>query len=420
QRTLMAAAGAGASVIQGIATLSTCSRTELYAVARSPDEGLSALRTLMATHSGAPDEVIDRMRAVHGDAVVRHILRVSSGLESLMLGEHEILGQLREMLHRTVSAGTPGPLLHRLLECAIAAGARARTDTRIGQGHTTLGYAAAAAVSHAYDAPCAVPGLADGSATPRAMKARGHVVVIGAGRIGTQAALHLRGFGWEQIHIVNRSAPRARDVASLVGGTAHSLEELAPLLSTASAVVAAATVPLPLVTVELLHAARSPGAAPLTIVDLGNPRSVAPECGHFPNVGLHDLDHMGEVLARNRAARAGEIEAVERILDEEMARFLAWLRHRQLVPVARRLREALLADARLEVERHSRHSPAADREALERFSENLVNRILHRPLSHLRTLARDTPELIDRNLDPDALLLHAHLDADTRLHLVQP
>ncbi|MEO6447019.1 MAG: hypothetical protein ABIZ91_12740, partial [Gemmatimonadaceae bacterium] len=102
QRALMAAADARASVIQGIATLSTCSRTELYAVVRSPVEGLSALRTLMARHSGAPDEVIDRMRAVRGDAVVRHIMRVSSGLESLMLGEHEILGQLREMLHRTV------------------------------------------------------------------------------------------------------------------------------------------------------------------------------------------------------------------------------------------------------------------------------------------------------------------------------
>ena len=413
QLLLLAAARHGDNAVEGIAALSTCSRTELYAVVRSRDEGVATLRALLHAHTGAPHAVVARARELHGAEVVHHVMRVAAGLESLMVGEHEILGQLRNALRRAATMRAPGPVLHRLLECAIATGARARNETRIGHGHTTLGFAAAATVSAG---PPHGPELSPYERhSPGALNAGangGRAVVIGAGRIAGQVALQLRRFGWKHIDITNRTVEHARELASRVGGTAHPLSHLGGLLASASAVVGATSVTVPILTSELLRTARLGNGSPLVLVDLGNPRNMAPECARLPHVHLYDLDNMHGVLEGNRASRRGEIDAVERIVGEELDRFLAWWRLRTLVPIACRLRESLLADARLEVERHTRHGSPDNRAVLEQFSEALVNRILHRPFLHLRAIARDRPELVDQTLEPDALLRQAYLSTD--------
>jgi len=409
---LLAAARHGGNAVEGIAALSTCSRTELYAVVRSRDEGVATLRALLHAHTGAPHAVVGRARELHGAEVAHHVMRVAAGLESLMVGEHEILGQLRNALRRAATMRAPGPVLHRLLECAIATGARARNETRIGHGHTTLGFAAAATVSASLHGPGLSPYERHSHGAMNAGANGGRAVVIGAGRIAGQVALQLRRFGWKHIDITNRTVEHARELASRVGGTAHPLSHLGGLLSSATAVVGATSVTVPILTGELLRTARLGNGSPLVLVDLGNPRNVAPECARLPHVQLYDLDNMHGVLEDNRASRRGEIDAVERVVGEELERFLAWWRLRKLVPIARRLRESLLADARLEVERHTRQGSPANRAVLEQFSEALVNRILRRPFLHLRAIARDTPELVDHTLEPETLLRQAYLTTD--------
>lgn len=404
QVTSLLGAAAGCRGVKGVAVLATCSRTELYAELGEGGAGAATLRSLLQEALGLSPEVAALPRELHGAEAVHHLLRVASGLESIALGEHEVLGQVRDALHAAQGARVAGPLVQRLFERALATGARARHHTGIGRGALTLGAAAADAIT-------------EGGPPSRCALA----VVVGAGQMARQAARHLRDRGIARLAIVNRTAANATALAREVGGLAHPVHALPGLLAQACAVVAAVRVAAPVITPSTLLHARLRLDEPLQLVDLGSPPNIDPACARIPGVRRLDLDALHARMAATHAARAEAATAALAIVQDEGERFLAWWRHRQLVPAACRLRERFREEARVVVERETRHLRGEERAQLERFADALVRRLLHGPLTHLRSLAARDERSDDSSHadDPSRVIIDAYLD-DLSAELVTP
>lgn len=380
--------------ITGVLSYSTCLRTEVYALAEDAERGMAVLERLLLEVTGAPGEVLDFARRLSGSEAVHHLFRVAAGLDSAMTGEQEILGQVR-MAHRT--AGTTaitGPIVHRLFECALGAGARVRRETALGRGPATLGYAAALAAG--------APGPED---------TRRCALVLGAGRIARQAASHLRALGWRRLAIANRSFDRAARLAARVGGVPFALEELDSLLAESAVVVAATTARSPLVDAARLRAiARLPRAAgagrsgssssaasapppavPRVLVDLGNPRNIDPDVTTLPGLTLLDLDDLGDVAREQGTANAGAIAEAELMVRHEQLRFMGWWNHRSLLPFIQTLRVTVRAAAEREMERALQEGEVTDHEVRRRLTDSFVNRLLYEPLTRLKVIATTDP-----------------------------
>ena len=370
--------------IRGIAVVATCSRTDLFAEADDAGMGARALRSLLRSFPGVTPAVMRHTRTLEGARAVAHLFRVAAGLESIALGEHEIQGQVRHALQLSAELHLTSPVVHRLLERALATGARVRHETRIGQGATTLGHAAAQAVVEA-----------------RPPRADDLVIVIGAGHMAQQAARHARAAGLGRLVIVNRTQAAAQRLADTVGGSALPWGALPALLRDARTVVAAVRGAEPVIAPEMLARARSEASHPLSLVDLGSPPNIAPACASLPGVVRIDLDALHERSRRATDERAGEVDAARAIVDEEVAHFLAWYEHRRLSPTVRRLHAHFRAEAEVVVAREARRLGAAghDRDQLQRFADALVRRLLHRPLAHLHAVARDASTVGEGDAD---------------------
>ncbi len=360
---------------EGVALI-TCSRAELYVV--SPDAASTARRVQEWLLDGRP-ELTDYTFVKTGRRAVRHLFSVAGGLDSIMLGEHEVLGQIRESLKTAQREGTAGALLERLFHSAQRAGRRARSETAIGQGGTSLAFAAADSARDMFP-----PEL------------RGTALIVGAGRTGALAAHHFHKDGWRRILIANRTLSRATEVAESHGGTPISMDEIARAVEEADAVVGAVSSPRPVLTSEMLADGANRRSKPLLMLDLGNPRNVDPAVGSLPNVDLRDLDSLQRVSQENQEKRAEEIPAARRIVEEEAARFNAWIAHRSVVPLLKTLRESFQGIAEVELAKHARHFDDSNHAALERYTRALLNRLLHHPISHMKELAEETQDPNDQ------------------------
>ncbi len=398
------------STIRGIAVVATCSRTELYAEVDDAHAGADVLRTLLQNAHGASDSVMALTRVLHGPQVAAHLFRVAAGLESIALGEHEIQGQIRHALQRASALQRDsalhltGTLVHRLLERALATGGRARHETQIGHGATTLGHAAATAVAE----QCAP--------TPHSL-----VVVVGAGHMAEQAVRHLRARGVERLVIVNRSIDAARRLARQVDALALPWVALRVIVAEASAVVTAVRTNDAVIDRAMLERARADVDSTLCLVDLGSPPNVAPDCASLPGVVRYDLDALHRRLQGSHEARRAEIDAAQHIVDHEVARFQAWCEHRRLAPAVRRLHECFRAEADVVIAREA-HRLGGDRQQLQRFADALVRRLLHRPMIHLQSLAREASDdalaahsaerarpALDASASPERLVIDAYV-----------
>lgn len=405
--TLHAAARAEGALIHGVLAVSTCLRTEVYALTSDVSAGLELLARLLSESSGASPAAIGRGCWLTGMAAARHLLRVSAGLDSILLGEDEIHGQLRDAL-RDVSPATAGPVIHRLFEAASTTGARVRHETALGAGRPALGRAAASAAGE--------PLPSDNNRL---------ALVIGAGVMGRQAARQLRVLGWSKIAIANRSLDKAEQLANEVGGTAHPLAELDSLMARAAVVITALSDSPAVIDAPRLRLASALGASPRAIIDLGSPRNVALDVRSVAGVTLTDLDGFTEAARERRESHALAIPAADAIVEDELRRFMGWLNHRRLVPLVRRLKETMQSAADVELDVLLQGRPDAEREAMRRVSQALVNRLLHQPLTRLRHIAGERPDQIGAltqlealfapNDDADALsafpLLTQHADA---------
>lgn len=360
---------AGAS---GGVLLSTCNRTEFY-LAEASDRAPGEVWRLLAERIEGR-EARDYGYVRHDRDAVRHLYRVSAGLDSMILGEAQIQGQVREAWEQ--SRALAGPVLHRLFQTALLVGSRVRSETVLGAGNASAPSAAVAVAGKIF-------GDLRGTAA----------LILGAGDVAELAATCLTAEGVGVTLGANRSYERARAIAERVGAgsRAVSLEEAWPHFADADIVLCSTGAPHAVVTWErVAPAIGARRGRPLCILDLAVPRDVDPAVGQLENVFLYHLDDLQAVAQQAASARREEIPKAEGIVDQEVEHFLAWFHGLGVVPVIKEFRGRLDAVREAELQRALRrlgHLTPADRAQVEQFSHALMNKFLHHPTVTLKQAA---------------------------------
>jgi glutamyl-tRNA reductase len=356
-----------------LAIVSTCSRTELYAVTHSDD--FAPLVELFAESSGLEPAVFEANLFRHsGAAAVTHLCRVAAGLDSMVLGEPQILGQVTDAYSAALGQGAAGPVLSALFRSAIRAGKRARTETGIARNPASI---SSVAVRVAEDL------VGDLSSA--------HVAIIGAGEMAelATAALHARGVSL--VTVVNRTLEHARQLADRWGGRALTFERLTTALAEADIVITSTGAPHIIVTPEIAREAMDlRPRRPLVFIDIALPRDVDPDAAQIANVHCYDLDDLQAHLNHSLTEREREAPRAAAIVAEETAAFINWFERLDVMPVIVDLRAKADAIRRAEVERTLRRLPGLDpvvQRRIEAMSEALVNKLLHEPTLALKAEA---------------------------------
>jgi glutamyl-tRNA reductase len=355
---------------------STCNRVEVVTVTRSVDTARQRLRSfftkeLNSEADGLTEEDLEEHLYEHTDSdAMRHVLRVTSSLDSMVVGEPQILGQTKDAYQRATECGAAGPLLGRLFQHAFATAKRVRNETRIAERPVSVARVAVDLARQIFE------NFGDKQA-----------LLIGAGEMIEMALQSLRSDGLEAVRVANRTPERAAELAARFGATAHGLDELPALLSEADMVLTSIGGDRPILTVESLSAAlRKRRNRPVFVIDIGVPRNADPEINDLDNVYLYDIDDLGSVARENAEQRRRETVHAEAIVEEERQRFDGWLSGLRAVPTIKHLRERIEAIRSAEVDRAFRRSQIEGeaRDAVEALTHSIVNKILHAPLSKLR------------------------------------
>lgn len=393
--------------------LATCGRLELYCVSARPRRAVALLRRIMERRSGLARRKLERHAYLHtgGDAA-RHLCRVAAGLDSVIHGEAQILGQVRDALHHPATESVEGPILHRLFQCAISAGKRVRTETEIGRGAASLASAALEMLRRETEP-----------------LERLTVLVLGAGDTGALFARLLHKSGVRRMVIANRTVERAERLAAELGAESAPLSELPALLCGTDLVVGAVTAGDRIVGPDTLPRAERarrddahPGANgaartavappagngavhahhpraveptpawPRYFLDLAHPRNFDPALADIPGVRMFDLEHVFERVEAARRARAAQVPRAEAIVEEEAGEFLEWLGARDGVAVLRAVRSHVLKLAYDEASRYAHGRSEVEREQIRRFARALARRLLHHPTVALRTADPSSPQ----------------------------
>jgi len=368
------AAAVASPAIDEAAVISTCNRSELYLVASDPVAAESAALGLLAESAGIrPTELAEVIYSPRNCDAARQLYRVTSGLESMIVGEAEVQGQVKRAYEAARSAGATGPLLDRLFAAALQTGKRVRTETAIGEGHASV---PSVAVNLARDL------LGD-------LAAR-HVTIIGAGETAELTAQALAHQGVQTVFVANRRADRARSVAARFGGHVVSLDDLPAQLVEADIVVASTSSPHPIVgAVELEQVMRDRGGRPLVLIDIAVPRDVDPACAELGGVTLYDIDDLQSVVERSLSVRAAEAHAGEAIVEEEIRRFARFMGQQDVLPTVGALREhgrEIVDQVLAENAGRWEGSTARDVARVEAIARAVMQRLLHEPTIRLRTL----------------------------------
>ena len=353
--------------------LSTCMRTEIYVVADKFHPAMFEVREFLGRLGfSAPEDFADHLYAFYEDSAVRHLLRVACGLDSAVVGEHEILGQVRSAWEKARTEGAAGPVLSSLFRHAVEVGKRARSETAIGRGTTSVSQAAVAMASQRL-------GSLDGKS----------MLVLGAGDMGEGMALALAASpGVGEVMVANRTWLRAVSLASRIGGRPVELENLTAALADADVLLTstgASSVLLEAGELEPVMAARA--GRPLLIVDVAVPRDVDPAVASLPGVTLLDMDDLSAFASQGLEGRRREISRVDEIVDAEVERYLASATARELAPLIVALREKAESLRQAEMERFRSKLDDQQREVVDSLTRGLVQKLLHDPTVRLKDAA---------------------------------
>ena len=361
--------------------LSTCNRVELYtaqenaAAAPTHDE----LAGFLSNFHGVPvEEFLGDLLQHSGAEAVGHLFRVCSSIDSMVLGEPQIVSQVKEAYRQAEANEACGPLTNALFQCAIRVSKRVRSETRLAEGRVSI-------------ASVAVGEFARGIFDRFDDKT---VLVIGAGEMAEETLQYLQDDGVRDVLVVNRNPERARELAAKWGGNGFGMDRLEELLPGADVGVAATGADQPIVDVEMFARVRDGQRdRPVFVLDLGAPRDVAPEVsGLDDNVFLYDVDDLQETCERNRKSRSQEIVRALSIIENESDRFMQDVYHRATGPIVKRLREQWSDVSQKEMDRlrsKLSHLGDADIDQVEQTVNRIVNKLLHPPLEALRDEARD-------------------------------
>ena len=349
--------------------LSTCNRTEIYVQAEKFHGAVADVRNFLCQLSFlAPEELSDHLYTFHDAAAVAHLFSVAAGLDSAVLGESEILGQVRAAWEVAASERAAGPSLHLLFRHAVEVGKRVRTETGIGRSSVSVSSAAVALASER------LGGLAGTK-----------VLVLGAGEMGEGMVVSLVSAGVSEVLVANRTAERAESLATRVGGRTVALHDLAGALAEVDVLLTSTGASDVLIeSASLEDVLPSRHGRPLLIVDVAVPRDVDPGAGNLPGVTLLDMDDLRRFADVGLSERRREIGKVRDLIDDEVARFRDVALGREVAPLIASLR-ARVEELRLaELDRVARGMSDDERAALDAATRSLVAKLLHEPTVRLK------------------------------------
>ncbi|HYD51586.1 MAG TPA: glutamyl-tRNA reductase [Gemmatimonadaceae bacterium] len=366
-RELQGLTGAAEAVL-----LSTCNRTELYLVEREVGQGAETVWAAWSARLGVDASALGYLR--RGGEAAGHLYRVTAGLDSMVLGEAQIQGQVREAWD--VSRAHAGPVLHRLFQSALQIAGRVRSETGLGRGAASVSSAAVRLATQIF-----------GSLTGR------RAMVLGAGEMADLALECLAAEGVRTSVVANRTYERAEALAARHGARAMHYDEAWTTLADVDVLLCSTASPIPIVTLERMReVAAARGDRPLCVLDIALPRDVDPRVRELQNVYLYDLDDLQDVVRASLARRREELPAAERLVQAEVARFLEWMAGLSAVPTLTAFRGRMEAVRAREVEQALRKLGAltpAQRAAVEQLSRGLMNKFMHEPTVQLRAAAAD-------------------------------
>jgi len=375
--------------------VSTCNRVELYVGCDQPDAARAALEQFLADfHGVARDQLVPHLYVKSGHEVVTHLFRVASGLDSLVMGEPQVLGQVKEAFNVASQMGCTGPLLNKLFHAAFAAGKRVRSETALSEGAVSVSYAAVALAKKIF-----------GSLKDRT------VLVLGAGEMGKLTAIHMQSQGIARLLIGSRTAAHATALAQSIGGTAIPWESINGALSEADILITATGASSPIISrPQISQIMKARRQRPLFIIDIAVPRDVEPDAGELEQVFLYNIDDLQAVVQENITKRGTEASDAEKIVEQEVGRFIGWLNSRGAVPTIVALRQRFESIRQAELRRLEPKLASLSPDARARVDEItrlILEKLLIGPTEQLKST-------------PDADTAAAYSDALNRLFALTP
>ena len=357
---------AHAESVREAAILSTCNRTELYFAAEQPQH---AADWLARFHHVALNDVSPYLYAYPQRDAIRHVFRVASGLDSMVIGEPQILGQVKDAVRHAEQAGTMGTLLHKLFQNTFAVAKEVRSTTAIGANTVSMAAAAVNLTARIFER------VADQ-----------HVLFIGAGEMIELCAAHFAGAQPKSMTVANRTEERALALASRFGAQTMRIDQIGDALARFDVVVSCTAAPLPIVGLGMVErAVKVRRHRPIVMVDLAVPRDIEPEVGELDDIFLYTVDDLAQVVDAGMESRQQAVIEAEQIISTRVDGFLHWMTARQTVPAIRALREHAEVLRRTELERAMRLLAKGDDpgKVLEALSHGLANKLLHGPTRYL-------------------------------------
>ena len=398
----------GVADIQEVVAISTCNRTELYLVVDDPVEAESTVLGMLARQASIrPTALTGAIYSHRNCEAARHLYRVTAGLESMIVGEDQIQGQVKRAYEAALQKETAGPLTNHLFKAALAAGKRVRTETAVSAGHLSLPSVSAMLAREA---------LGD---------LAGHkIVIVGTGESSELAAQALSDAGGELVFVATRRRDRAVSLAERFGAESVSFDELPEMLVRADVLVSATASPHMLIEADsLAEVVAARDGRPILMIDLAVPRDIDAACAELDGVSLYDIDDLEAVVARNRKVRQGEAVKAEGIVEEEIQGFATWLGSLEVLPTLSALRNHATAIAEQVVADNAGRWESASERDLERvdaLARAIVNRLLHHPTARIKELRDDrvharmalVRDLFGLNVDEERAITDAAADAE--------
>jgi glutamyl-tRNA reductase len=356
-----------------VVVVSTCNRAEIYAACQDPaDAGEELLAFFSDFHELPADRIRPHLYSHVDHDAARHLFRVSSGLDSLVVGEPQILGQLKEAYSVAASAASAGPLLNKLFHSAFGVGKRVRSETALAEGAVSVSFAAVSLARKIF-------GELSGC----------RVLVAGAGEMGRLTALHLRAQGVATVVIASRTLAHAQELADAVGGTVASWDQLPQSLLEADIVITGTGATTPILSKGQIDAAMpARRTCPLFIIDIAVPRDVDPRAGEIEQVFLYNIDDLQAIVHENIDRRGAEVGRAEQIVEEEAQKFSTWHRSRDAVPTIVALRQRFEHVRKAELARLDAKLaglPPDARARVDEVTRLLVEKLLLPPTEQLKT-----------------------------------
>jgi glutamyl-tRNA reductase len=363
--------------VQEAVAISTCNRTELYLAAQDPVGAESRALGVLAREAGTPPtELVGHLYSLRGADAALHLFRVTAGLDSMIVGEAEVQGQVKRAYELALVESATGPILNRLFRGALAAGKRARSETGITERGVSVPSVAVELARRAL-----------GDLSSRL------VLVVGAGETAELTARALAARGVEPAFIANRRYDRAIGLAQRFGGRAIRFDDLPEQMEKADIVVASTGSPHHVIEREALaEVMRAREGRPLLLIDLAVPRDIHPDCRDLDGVSLHDMDDLQELVERNTSGREAEGRRAESILRTELGRFERWLGSQDVVPTVAALRaraDEIVTRVLVENEPRWESLSEADRERARAMARAIASRLLHEPTLRLKRSSGD-------------------------------